>query len=128
MNEIEIINGEIRDLVPVFTAHVDVEGMLVFGRTDSLSLTVDTGFSGGIALPLKIIDQMNLEVVDFDTFRLATGKVIELPVFLGNVIIDNQEVETWFIPGDGLIGMEFLATIGSVLFLDFKNKAVKLMR
>jgi predicted aspartyl protease len=128
MNEIEIINGEIRDLVPVFTAHVGVGGMLVFDKTDSLSLTVDTGFSGGIALPLKTIDQMNLEVVDFDTFRLATGKVIELPVFLGKVIIDNQEVETWFIPGDGLIGMEFLAAIGSVLSLDFKNKSVKLMR
>ena len=128
MNMIEIISGEIRDLVPVFTAHVNSDGMLIFDRTDSLSLTVDTGFSGGIALPLKIIEQMNLEVADFDTFRLATGEVIELPVFLGKVIIDNQEVETWFIPGDGLIGMEFLAAVGSVLSLDFKNKSVKLMR
>ena len=65
--------------------------------------------------------------MDIDTFRLATGEIVELPVFLGRVIIKEFEIETWFIPGDSLIGMEFLSSAGSFLSLDFEDSAIKLM-
>jgi len=98
----------------------------VFDEKGDSSLTVDTGFSGGIALPIKIIEKIGLELVDIDTFRLATGEIVELPVFLGKVIIKDFEIETWFIPGDSLIGMEFLSSVGSLLSLDFEDSTIKL--
>jgi hypothetical protein len=36
---------------------------------------------------------------------------VELPVFLGKVIIKDFEVEACFIPGDWLLGMEFLSAV-----------------
>jgi hypothetical protein len=47
-------------------------------------------------------------------------------MFLGKVIIKNQEVETWLIPGDLLVGMEFLSIAGKVLALDFEKAIVEL--
>lgn len=70
---------------------------------------------------------MDVELAFYDTFRLATGEVVELPVFLGEVIIGNYEVETWFIPGDLSLGMEFLSSAGSKLSFDFKREKVKLL-
>ncbi len=44
-------------------------------------MTVDTGFSGGIALPKEILEEMDIELIDFGIFRLATGDEVELPLF-----------------------------------------------
>jgi len=121
-----LIKGDIVNFVPFFNAHLDEDGRLVVTEGGNFSLTVDTGFSGGIALPLDILEKMNVELAFYDTFRLATGEVVELPVFLGNVIVGNYEVETWFIPGDSLLGMEFLSSAGSLLSFDFEKEEVKL--
>jgi len=59
---------------------------------------------------------------------LGTGKVVDLPVFLGKVIIKNKTIETLFIPGDSLIGMEFLYSIGSTLNFSFKKNLVQLTK
>jgi hypothetical protein len=61
-------------------------------------------------------------------FRLATGEIEELPAFLGKVIINDFEVEAWFIPGDWLLGMEFLSAVGQELVLNFAEGTVKLTR
>jgi predicted aspartyl protease len=124
----KLIGGRIINFVPFFGACLNEGKNLVLSEGGDLSLTVDTGFSGGIALPLEILDEMDLKIIDFDTFRLATGEVTELPVFLGKVFIGEHGIETWFIPGDSLVGMEFLCTAGSVLSLDFKVETVKLMK
>ena len=89
---------------------------------------MDTGFNGGIALPEEILDRMKIEFFGYDTFTLASGDIIELPMYLGNVIIKKDEIETWFIPGDLLLGMEFLSSTGTVLSLDFEDETVKLTR
>ncbi|MFQ6057891.1 MAG: hypothetical protein ACE5MB_03295 [Anaerolineae bacterium] len=120
-----LIRGEIIDFAPLFNAYLREDG-LVLGKEGDLLLTVDTGFSGGIALPKKRLDEMDVEFIGYDTFTLATGEVVELPMFLGKVIIKNYEVETWFIPGDLLVGMEFLSMAGSVLTLDFEDATVEL--
>ena len=122
-----IIDGEIKNCVPFFNANLDKNGKLVIIEKGEFSLTVDTGFSGGIALPLDILEAMNVKLAFYDTFKLATGEIVDLPVFIGKVIIRNSDIETWFIPGDSLLGMEFLSSVGSLLSFDFKKKNVKLL-
>jgi predicted aspartyl protease len=122
-----IFRGEINDFVPFIKASIN-DGMLAITDDGNLSMTVDTGFSGGIALPLKLIKRLGLEQVVYDRFQLGTGKFVDLPVFLGKVIVKNKAIETWFIPGDSLIGMEFLYSIGSALNFDLKKDVVKLAK
>ena len=55
-------------------------------------------------------------------------EIVELPVFLGKVIIKDFEVEACFIPGDWLLGMEFLSAVGQELVLNFVESTVKLTR
>jgi predicted aspartyl protease len=122
-----LIQGEIIDFAPLFKAYVKKEGLL-FGEEGNILLTVDTGFNGGIALPWETLDEMDVEFIGCATFTLATGEVVELPMFLGKAIIKNQGIETWFIPGDLLAGIEFLSIAGKVLTLNFEEAIVKLKR
>ena len=121
-----LIKGKIENLVPLINAAADKEGTLVLREDGDFPLTVDTGFSGGIAVPKEILETMGLELIDFGIFRLATGEEVELPVFWGKVAIKDQGIETWFIPGDSLLGMEFLSLAGSRLSLDFERGEVGL--
>ena len=122
-----LIQGEILDFVPLFKAYVRKGGLLL-AEEGNILLTVDTGFSGGIALPQEMLNEMDAEFIGYDTFTLAAGEVVELPMFLGKVVIKAQELETWFIPGDLLVGMEFLSTAGKVLTLNFEEAIVELRR
>ncbi len=122
-----LIKGKIENLVPLFNGFVDEDGILNLQEDEGFSLTVDTGFSGGIALPEEILDEMDVELVHFGVFRLATGDEVELPVFWGKVLVGDYEIETWFIPGDMLLGMEFLSLAGSRLYFDFEKGEVKLL-
>ena len=121
-----LLRGAIEDFVPFFNGFVDEEGILILREKGDFSLTVDTGFSGGIALPEGILEEMDIELIDFGSFRLATGNEVELPVFWGNVVVGDYEIETWFIPGDLLLGMEFFSFAGSFLSLDFGKEEVEL--
>jgi len=120
-----LIQGKIIDFVPLFKACV-VEEALLLGEEGDIPLTVDTGFSGGIALPKKVLNEIDVEFIGYDIFTLATGDVVELPMFIGRVVIEDQEVETWFIPGDLLVGMEFLSLAGKLLGLNFEKATVEL--
>jgi len=109
-----LIRGEIIDFTPMFKAYLRKEG-LVIGETGDILLAVDTGFDGGIALPQEMLDEMDVELIGYDTFSLATGEVVELPMFLGKAIIKDNEIEIWFAPGDLLLGMEFFSIAGRAL-------------
>ena len=121
------IQGEIIDFVPLVKAFFRKEG-LFFDEEGDILLTVDTGFSGGIALPQKMLDEMDVEFIGYDTFTVATGEIVELPIFLGKAIIKDRVIETWFIPGDLLIGMEFLSIVSRVLTFNFEEALVELRR
>lgn len=125
-----LIRGRIVDFIPSFNASLDENGTLVLSENGELSFTVDTGFDGGIALPEEILDEMEVEFLGHYPFTLATGDVVDLPTYLGKVSLRGYEIEieTWFIPGDSLIGMEFLSSAGSILSLNFEAETVKLMR
>ena len=82
---------------------------MAFRPTGALPLTVDTGFTGSISLPPKILKKMKAKLTGYEKFRLATGNEVVLPIYWGKVKIHNKNFETWFVPGDPLVGMEFLA-------------------
>jgi hypothetical protein len=46
-----LIRGEIRNFTPYFKASIE-KGQLVFHENGNLLIAIDTGFGGGIALPL----------------------------------------------------------------------------
>jgi len=123
-----LIKGAIENFVPSFNGYVNEKGILVIQETGSLSFTVDTGFSGAIALPERILKKMKAELIAYGIFRLAAGDEVELPVFWGQVAIKNSQIETWFIPGNSLLGMEFLSLVGSYLIFDFQGQEVKLAK
>ena len=121
------LRGVIEALVPVFHAHIEDDRVLALGEGGDIPLTVDTGFSGSVALPPELLGRIGAELVDYGVFRLATGDEVELPVYWGKVSIGTAELETWFIPGDSLLGMEFLSLIGSVLTMDLERGVVELV-
>ena len=123
-----VVHGKMTNFVPAFKGYLNKGVLVIANGNDDLSLTVDTGFSGGVALPQKILNKMKIEFFGHDTFTLATGEITELPMYLGQVIVGKQKIKTWFIPGDALLGMEFLSAAGSLLSLNLKNATVKLIK
>jgi predicted aspartyl protease len=122
-----ILRGHIAEFVPSFGGRIE-NGQLVLDESDDLRLTVDTGFGGGIALPPKILKQLVTDEILPTDFVLANGQVVRLPVYRGIVMVNQKEIETWFIPGDSLIGMEFLASAGSALSFHLKHQTVRLAK
>jgi len=113
-----VTSGNINNFVPQVNAYLSNDGILSLSTKGEISFTVDTGFSGGIAIPISIIEKMKTEIVTYDTFSLATGEIIELPVFIGDIRAGRKRIETWFIPGDFLLGMEFLYSVCKYISLD----------
>lgn len=115
------IRGVIRDQAPVIAGRVDHSGKLCLGGRGPQRFIVDTGFTGAVAVPEEMLSLLDVEHIGYDTFTLATGRDVELPVFLGEVRIGRRRVQTWFIVGDHLIGMEFLGVAFSLFQIDFRR-------
>lgn len=115
------VRGMIKDQAPVLAGWVDSKGKLCLGRRGPQSFIVDTGFTGAIAVPEEMLSSLDVEHIGYDTFMLATGQEVELPVFLGEVRIARRRVQTWFIAGEHLIGMEFLGVAFSLFQIDFRR-------
>ncbi len=115
------VRGLIKDQAPVLTGRVDRRGKLCLGGRGPHRFIVDTGFTGAVAVPEEMLSSLNVEHIGYDTFMLATGQEVELPVFLGEVKIGHRRVQTWFIAGDHLIGMEFLGVAFSLFQIDFRR-------
>ena len=120
-----ILRGAIREHSPVIRARARA-GVLHLGASGPLSFVIDTGFTGAFAVPEMVARSLDLEFVGFDTFTLATGQEVELPVYLGSVRFGRRSAKTWFILGEGLIGMEFLEEACSDFLLDFEKQKVTL--
>ena len=123
----DLLVGHIRSLVPCLQATLKT-GKLIFQNRGEINFTVDTGFTGSIAMPLPLLRKLDFELRAYETFRLATGEERELPIYWGDVWIHNQSFKTWFVPGDPLLGMEFLSIVGSQLVLLFKQKLLLLKK
>lgn len=121
-----LLTGKIADREPYFWACLNGH-YLVLAEQGNFQMTVDTGFSSGIALPQEIIEQLDLEPAAETTFTLATGEKVTLPIYLGQAKVKHILIDTWFVPGDYLSGMDFLSTAGNALFFDFLDKTVTLL-
>lgn len=123
-----LVRGTIESDVPFVMGSIDRSGLLVLDAEGGIPFTVDTGFSGGIAIPSSLMASLGLRQVDTHTFILATGLEVRLPVFWGRVRIGSIEIETWFVPGEALVGMEALGEAGDMLVLDLRAGWVELAR
>lgn len=119
------LRGVISQHSPMIAGHVRA-GELHLGTRGALPLVVDTGFTGAFAVPEEVARSLDLEFVGFDTFTLATGQEVELPVYLGLVWIGRRRVNTWFIMGEGLVGMEFLEQTCSSVQMNPDQEALTL--
>lgn len=123
-----LLQGPILDRVPFFNASIE-RGSILFRDEGNLRLTVDTGFTGSIALPQSMSEEMKLELIGYENFALATGDLVRLPMYLGTARFHGrEEMQAWFIPGDFLLGMEFFASMGSRLVLDFTDQIARLLK
>jgi len=121
-----ILQGQINNLVASCNADIDESGKLVLRKGGKITLTVDTGFSGSFSLPSALLKKLKLKFLDQDTFRLANGEEIELPIFWGEVVLGDHKLPAWFIPGEPLVGMELLSSAGEILLLNFRKKELEL--
>jgi predicted aspartyl protease len=120
------LRGRIVDAAPVIYGRA-LNGKLHLGSRGDVALVIDTGFTGSLALPLAVARRLKRTFVAVDTYTLATGIELELPMYLGSVEIGPQHVNTWFIVGDALIGMEFLEQTCSHAHVDFESQSVELV-
>lgn len=119
------LRGRIVDGAPVVYASVR-NRRLCLARRGEIPLIVDTGFDGTMVLPASVIHRLRCEFIGVDTFTLATGVNVELPMYLGAVQIASRRITTLFVVGDALIGMELLRRICSNVHLDLNANAIEL--
>lgn len=70
---------------------------------------MDTGFSGSLAIPISVGCEIGLEPVGNAKVIVASGEAIPVPIFLGRVLIGEDEIDSIYIvlPGSDevLLGM-----------------------
>lgn len=99
-----------------------------FNKVIELDFLIDTGFSGGLAIPRNVKDKFNFPLISRANWELADGSEIELDVYLAKIKIKgrkNGEISAIFSDGkEGLVGIEFLR--GRRFVLDLKRLTVSL--
>ena len=80
------------------------------GNRHTLSVIVDTGFTGELALPEIYIRQLGLALEDYREVRPATGEIIRIPSGEVPVIWQGRQhrVQVLQLDSEPLLGMEFL--------------------
>ena len=77
-------------------------------------------------MPDPLARRLIRQFVAVDTYLLAAGQEIELPMYVGSVQIAARRIRTCFIVGDALIGMEFLQQVCSDVRLNLDSNLVEL--
>lgn len=104
--------------LPAIIAGIDSENQIrieaeIRGLYKNISYgcILDTGFSGGLLLPLITAVDVGLEKVGGGTVVLADGTIKTVPIFLCRVKIGGRinDVSTLVMGNDVLIGMELLS-------------------
>lgn len=92
-----------------------------------LSCLIDTGFGGGISIPLKLKEEFEFPLIGRRTWELADGSEIELEVYLGGIQTDKNTEQIAVIfsnNNEGLVGIEFLRN--KKFILDLKSNTIEL--
>lgn len=87
---------------------IEVQGLY---KSMPYGAIVDTGFTGGMVLPLFVAVDLGLEKVGASTVTLADGTVMTLPTFLAQIRLGTKtfDVATIVMGSDILIGIEALS-------------------
>ncbi len=60
------------------------------GEVESFSGTLDTGFTGWVALPESEIDNLGLKFSHYDVLTLADNKTVQVPLYVGEVFLATR--------------------------------------
>lgn len=60
------------------------------GRVKSFSGTLDTGFTGWVALPGSEIDELGLRFSHDDVLTLADNRTVHAPLYMGEVLLADR--------------------------------------
>jgi len=72
---------------------------------------IDTGFSGGIALPASLLTDFKQEPIAYQDYELADGSFKSFSIYKARARFEgvNKEITLFFTKSkEGLIGIEFL--------------------
>jgi len=95
-------------------------------KSTNYGAIIDTGFSGGLVLPLITAVDIGLEKVGAGNVTLADGSMKTLPMFMCKVIIAgiSQDVDTLVMGNDVLIGMNVIDAFN--ITIDGPKQQIKL--
>lgn len=88
------------------------------GKSQTVDLIIDTGFSGAITLPLSVIRELGLVWLCREQGKLADGNLHPFDVYTAMVVLDDSEyaVEVEAADIEPLLGMSLL--FGRRLMID----------
>jgi len=102
---------------------IDLYGSL--SKPQSFEVVIDTGFTGGISMPLIKALPLGLVLFSTATFTLADGSKENTFLCLGMARVNGIQKSVIISLNKGndiLIGTEFLSSFNIKLELDYKNK------
>ncbi|MBS1516380.1 MAG: hypothetical protein JSS63_15210 [Bacteroidetes bacterium] len=122
----QYLRGNLEVLKPHLSAKC-VSGKLILGKGHE-NIKIDTAFDYCISAPISILNQLNLvqqddRLVDVGDFE---GKTRKKKVYIGQVKIRKKVIDTYFIEGNFLLGMEFAYDVFKTFKLDFVNEKFSL--
>jgi len=87
-------------------------------KTVPYGAIIDTGFTGGMVLPLFIAVDIGLEKVGGSTVTLADGSILTLPTFLAKLKIGSKvmDVTTLVMGNEILLGIEAMTNHRTVSY------------
>lgn len=100
-------------------------GKLAIGR-GPLQICVDTGYTGDVALPRKILRRLKLQYVGTIDYQLANGAIQMMDQWLGHLVTGAREHAVIFMEGSGLLGMDFITNACRSLRIDCTSGEVLL--
>jgi len=107
-----------------------VKIILIFKSTPfQKDAVVDTGFDGYLSVPKYLINQSNWYEFGEENYELATGEIVQEPVFIGEVVFDGKKRTVLAIQTNGsdiLIGTKLLS--GRLCEFDYGSKIVRIRK
>ena len=95
---------------------------------ENIVALVDTGFSGGIKIPPRSVDDLGLSVSHTESVILGDGQTVNMAastvyVDMGGIV---NIVNAVIAPGDIVIGVGLMKKFGCLLTADFKHSRLRL--
>jgi len=89
---------------------------------------IDTGFSGELKIPLKMVEELGLEITHAEEVLLANGEHTYMHASLAFVAMEGEtkEVNVLISEGPAVIGGGLLKLFGHKLTIDYKRESVAL--